>query len=375
MIYKMTLTDSADSMTMDLLEVPIADNDVEGAVDNTTIDGNVFTDYLWLKKKYVQKWSIMCPDEYDRLRGFYTRQWTNASPAQYRLFYGENIFTDYSESGDYIVVNNPSDISAPVTNFAMYGDATQETYSGKNKLPVIAGTAEDYGITATIDEEGVLTINGTTTTACYVRITNGVAIDLNTASWRSTAFINNLNGTTFSIDYISGTAYNSSTAFRMFGSDANHVRQWYPLNTDQTETFTSDTVPITCLAMFINANLSFLNSKFRFQLESGSTATSFEKFVGGIPSPNPQFPQEVRTVTGENTLKIVGKNLFDIKTLATGGVSVDDGVPLDKHRRFTPTQAQGWFYHSRQQDNSQSRRRLGRMGINQRLRLAVYCLG
>lgn len=90
MIYQMTLTDSSDTMTFSLLEVPIVDKDVEGAVDNTTLDGNVFTDYLYLKKQWTQKWAIMNGTDYTRLRGFYTRQFTTATPATYTLFYVEN---------------------------------------------------------------------------------------------------------------------------------------------------------------------------------------------------------------------------------------------------------------------------------------------
>lgn len=57
--YTMTLSDSSDTMSMTLLEVPIEDKDIEGTTDNTTIDGNVFTDYLWLKsnsRKNGQLW-------------------------------------------------------------------------------------------------------------------------------------------------------------------------------------------------------------------------------------------------------------------------------------------------------------------------------
>lgn len=49
----------------------------------------------------------------------------------------------------------------------------------------------------------------------------------------------------------------------------------------------------------------------KFQLESGSTATSIEPYVGGQASPNPDYPQTIQTVTGEQTVEIVGKNLFD----------------------------------------------------------------
>lgn len=46
------------------------------------------------------------------------------------------------------------------------------------------------------------------------------------------------------------------------------------------------------------------------QLELGS-ATSYEPFVGGIPSPNPDYPQPIEVVTGDNTINIHGENLLD----------------------------------------------------------------
>lgn len=89
--YTMTLADSSDTMSMTLLEIPIEDKDVEGTADNTTIDGNVFTDYLWLKKQWSQKWSIMDATTYDQLRGFYTRQFTDAEVPSYSLADGAGV--------------------------------------------------------------------------------------------------------------------------------------------------------------------------------------------------------------------------------------------------------------------------------------------
>lgn len=45
------------------------------------------------------------------------------------------------------------------------------------------------------------------------------------------------------------------------------------------------------------------------QLELGSTATSYEPYVGGVPSPNPDYPQPIQVVTGLQTVEIHGKNL------------------------------------------------------------------
>lgn len=48
------------------------------------------------------------------------------------------------------------------------------------------------------------------------------------------------------------------------------------------------------------------------QVEQSVTATDYEKFVGGLPSPNSEYPQEVKTVSGEQTIIVCGKNLLTI---------------------------------------------------------------
>ena len=46
------------------------------------------------------------------------------------------------------------------------------------------------------------------------------------------------------------------------------------------------------------------------QIETGSSMTSYEPYVGGIASPNPSYPQPVNVVSGDNEININGKNLF-----------------------------------------------------------------
>ena len=52
------------------------------------------------------------------------------------------------------------------------------------------------------------------------------------------------------------------------------------------------------------------------QLEEGSTATSYEPYTGGIPSPNPSYPQEVEVVTGNVEVTISNENNTESKTLS-----------------------------------------------------------
>ena len=46
-------------------------------------------------------------------------------------------------------------------------------------------------------------------------------------------------------------------------------------------------------------------------LNSGSTKKDFEKYTGGKASPNPDFPQDVNNVSGDNVVRISNKNLYD----------------------------------------------------------------
>ena len=48
------------------------------------------------------------------------------------------------------------------------------------------------------------------------------------------------------------------------------------------------------------------------QVEQGSTATSYEPYVGGMPSPNPLYPQNIHVVTGENSITVSSKNLLSV---------------------------------------------------------------
>lgn len=58
------------------------------------------------------------------------------------------------------------------------------------------------------------------------------------------------------------------------------------------------------------------------QIEKGSTATAYEPYTGGQPSPNPDYPQEITKIEEVDCL-VTGANLFDISTSEDG--SIKDG--------------------------------------------------
>lgn len=48
----------------------------------------------------------------------------------------------------------------------------------------------------------------------------------------------------------------------------------------------------------------------KWQIQEGSSVTSYEPYTGGIPSPNPDYPQEIKVVEGRQVITDSGKNKF-----------------------------------------------------------------
>ena len=58
------------------------------------------------------------------------------------------------------------------------------------------------------------------------------------------------------------------------------------------------------------SNTQYLTSLETLQVEEGSSVTSYEPYTRG-PSPNPDYPQEIKVVEGRQVITDKGKNLFD----------------------------------------------------------------
>lgn len=68
------------------------------------------------------------------------------------------------------------------------------------------------------------------------------------------------------------------------------------------------------IRIVIKKDVTVNNLLFKPMFNEGQTAQPFEPYTGGQPSPNPDYPQEVKGVSEING-KIIGKNLFDINKI------------------------------------------------------------
>lgn len=181
------------------------------------------------------------------------------------------------------------------------GNATQTTYSGKNKVDGANPTDANFA-TASLSNN-VITVSSTATdTIPYARwvIDNLSANDV----VRYSGVIMDSNGQIV-LQYD-----NNGTWTTISGS----TRQYSDGTTPATYAWTNtgNTTKVRFL-LYANKSIPTGSSSSRYQnaiLTVNNSDLSYEPYVGGIPAPNPEFPQPISTVTGENVVKVVGKNLL-----------------------------------------------------------------
>ena len=183
-----------------------------------------------------------------------------------------------------------STLEAPMRNL-LKGNTYQTQYSGKNLLPPTIATETKNGITLTNNGDGSYTLTGTYSTS--------TTFDM--------ALPATLNGT-YSFSGNNPTTSNN-IQFRILKSSGS---PWSTYLNSVNKTYENKTIEngITQEVRIVGSFTSGFT--FKPQLESGSTATSYEPYVGGVATPNPTSPTDVNVVSGDNSIIITGKNILNI---------------------------------------------------------------
>lgn len=177
--------------------------------------------------------------------------------------------------------------------FQLDGDTFQQTYTGKNLLPINI-SLKPQGITANYDQNtGLITIGGTPKIQ-YPQLSNLYSLPSVIKSGSNIVFSTTSVPTGVSRIIIrfyeeTGSAYINCS-----------------LTTD------NPSIAITAEADWHRVKLilegtpgTAISGTFGLQIETGAqSATDFEPYVGGQPSPNPDYPQPIQTVTGLQTITV-----------------------------------------------------------------------
>ena len=83
-------------------------------------------------------------------------------------------------------------------------------------------------------------------------------------------------------------------------------------------------------------------ANYDIQLENGSIATDYEPYTGGQPSPSPDYPQEIKTITDSLSVTSCNKNLLALpnKTIISNGVT---STIKNNELTIKGTCTQNWF--------------------------------
>ena len=264
-----------------------------------------------------------------------------------------------------------------IESVELKGDTEQTTYSGKNLYEGSPSFNAFSGISAWED-------GGT-----Y----NGMPVIKRAAAWSGAYRLINIEaGATYTFSAWVKSDVARPVAIYAIGSGATATITPNNKNITTSTSWERVSFTVTCSTSgtvalrFENTSASTTNYTYisGYQLEKNSSMTSYEPYVGGTASPNPDYPQEVQTVTGRQVVTIsdggsqsqeyeinLGKNLLNPATLTADnrlngdgtllsgatGFSTSDYIPVEPNTTYTITRdaaSSGFFGGLCQYDSSKT---------------------
>lgn len=163
-------------------------------------------------------------------------------------------------------------------------EMVQHTTTGKNLCPneLVDGGAS--GITYTVNNDGSIHITGTASARVEPDLYNDGSrpILFKAGTYRNTS-------DRLIIMYAGGYYSISANNTIIIGSDINVTRIYFRIENGESD----------------------LDEIYYPQIIDNSIVdTSYEEYTGGMPSPNPLYPQDIHVTTGENSITVYDKNLL-----------------------------------------------------------------
>ena len=215
-------------------------------------------------------------------------------------------------TGQDITLNDSSNL--PIKSIEISGNTEQNTTTGKNTFNNTLTNGSSNGLTYVANDDKSIKITGTASATTYINI----------GSW-------NLSG-----NYIfSGITGGSGTTYRLYLSGS----------LENLETITTEEKPITNDGTSYNMILRVESGKSVNEIvypmirPSSVSDASYEPYTGGIASPNPDYPQEVKVVKGDNVITEYGKNL--LQKQGYGTPNTDSGY-WEGNPTFLTSSDNGW---------------------------------
>lgn len=248
-----------------------------------------------------------------------------ATGEENKLYLTPKNYTRNTATGNPITATVAEEAGA-IESFQLDGDTYQQRYTGKNLLGASLETMQSEN-TAGTWSDGAYTLNGVTFTPV---LSDGVLqrIELSGTATSNVNFriAKSYSKSEFEAIVTAGETYTlsgcpsggSPTTYYLRVLENPYRNLYTDTGTGHTKEMPSLSSAATSvrLVIGIDSGTDSTGLVFRPQFEKSATATSFEPYVGGQPSPNPSYPQQIQTVTGTQTVSINGTDyLLDLGSI------------------------------------------------------------
>lgn len=179
-----------------------------------------------------------------------------------------------------------------IQDMMLYGKSEQKQYSGKNLLNPTLQTTIKNGVTCTANGDGTYTLNGTATATGVFTLHSNIDFTGQMRLCGGTSLVS--------------LQYSNFSNFAYEDKGAGII----------IEHFDSVTHPNASFNILIKTDNVYNNALVKPMLTTDLTATydDFEPYTGGIPSPNPDYPQEIKSVVNP-TVKVSNEDETQFKTV------------------------------------------------------------
>lgn len=254
----------------------------------------------------------------------------------------DNGGNEVSGIGSSITLQNT--VVTDFTKFDLYGDTTQQTYTGKNLFDVngqvVAQNSSTYSIS-----DGSITVTQSNTNQHNALI--GIKIPNS----------ENLLGKTINIS-LNAKSYSGGTGGRVILWDNAASQAFITLNNPDAQGNMSGSVTLpnslpgssTFFVLYFYTNKSNAGGSAgaytvftNVQIEVNSQQTSYEPYTGGVASPNPDYPQTIHTVSGEQTITISdGNSQSQSYTVDLGSIEL---CKIGDYQDYIYKSGDDWYVH------------------------------
>ena len=207
------------------------------------------------------------------------------------------------------------------------GDTFQQTYTGKNLwggYTTYARTSSDVNFSTNSD--GSISMSGTASAT----------------AWSATGQVAYQNGAY--IELPAGTYYLSTKERVPVGVTPQIVETTNSSSIkDGLGNFTLSATTNIVVRLKVDSGTSFPTTTTIYpMIEVGGTATDYEPYVGGVPAPNPDYPQPIKVVTGSQTITLSDGVISQAYTIDLGSIEL---AKIGTYQDYIYKSGDDWYIH------------------------------